>query len=192
MVYGEGIPPGYTVGGSEAGFWAGALDIVAHEMTHHITDLTSRLRTHDEAGALNEAFSDIMATSIEFFFQDPGDGPLKADYLIGEEVADPLIAGINRSLEDPQRFGDPDHLSKRVTGSADNCGVHTNSLIASHAFYLAVEGGTNRTSGVTVQGIGRAQQHQMTEVLPRVRVHVAVQRDIPPRPGGDDSSRSRS
>ena len=165
LVYGEGIGPGFAIGGSRVGPWSGGLDIVAHEFTHLVTHLTSRLGSSNEAGALNEAFSDIMGTSIEFFFQDPGDGPLKADYLIGEDVTDPPRAGLNRSLADPQRFGDPDHWSKRVVGSADNGGVHTNSLIASHAFYLAVEGGTNRTSGVTVQGVGRAQQHQMTEVF---------------------------
>ena len=167
LVYGEGLPPGFTVGGSQVGPYAGALDIVSHEITHLTTHLTSRLRSRNEAGALNEAFSDIMGTAIEFFFQEPGDGLLKADYLIGEDVADPLLAGINRSLADPQRFGDPDHLSKFVFGSADNGGVHTNSLIASHAYYLAVEGGTNRTSGVEVQGVGRARQHEMTEVFYR-------------------------
>ena len=134
-------------------------------MMHEVTSLTSHLGSRNEAGAINEAFSDIMGTAVEFFFQEPGDGLLKADYLIGEDVADPPLAGFNRSLEDPQRFGDPDHLSKRVAGSADNGGVHTNSLIVSHAYYLAVEGGTNRTSGVAVQGVGRARQQEMTEVF---------------------------
>ena len=165
LVYGAGVPPGFTVRGSHVGPYVAGLDVIAHEFTHLTTHLTSRLGSRNEAGALNEAFSDIMATSVEFFFQDPGDGALKADYLFAEDVTNPPVAGINRSLEDPQRFGDPDHLSKRVTGSADNGGVHTNSLIASHAFYLAVEGGTNRTSGMAVEGVGRARQHQMTEVF---------------------------
>ena len=167
LVYGEGIPPGFTVGGSHVGPWAGSLDIVAHELTHLVTDLSSRLAPRNESGALNEAFADIMGTAVEFFFQEPGDGLRQADYLIGEDLANPLVAGINRSLEDPQRFGDPDHLSKRVTGSADNGGVHTNSLIASHVYYLAIEGGTNRTSGMTVQGVGTARRIQMTEVFYR-------------------------
>ena len=37
LVYGEGLPPGFTAGGSRVGSWAGALDIVAHELTHLIT-----------------------------------------------------------------------------------------------------------------------------------------------------------
>lgn len=167
MVYGEGLPPGFTVGGSQVGPYAGALDIVSHELTHLVASISSGLGIRNEAGALNEAFADIMGTAVEFFFQEPGDGPLKADYLIGEDVADPLIAGINRSMADPQRFGDPDHLSKFVFGSADNGGVHTNSLIASHTYYLAIEGGTNRTSGLTVQGVGGAKRIQMTEVFYR-------------------------
>ena len=167
LVYGEGIGPGFTVGGSRIGFWAGALDIVAHELTHLITYVTSRLGSRNEAGALNEAFSDILATSVEFFHQEPGVGLLKADYLIGEDVANPLVAGLNRSLEDPQRFGDPDHNSNYSFDRADNGGVHTNSLIVSHAFYLAVEGGTNRTSGMTVRGVGREQMIQMAEVFYR-------------------------
>ena len=167
LVYGEGLPPGFTVGGSQVGPYAGALDIVSHELTHLVANITSGLGIRNEAGALNEAFADIMGTAVEFFFQEPGDGPLKADYLIGEDVADPLLAGINRSLADPQRFGDPDHLSKFVFGTADNGGVHTNSLIVSHAYYLAIEGGTNRTSGLTVQGVGSAQRIQMTEVFYR-------------------------
>ena len=123
--------------------------------------------SRNEAGALNEAFSDILATSVEFFYQEPGVGLLKADYLIAEDVADPLVAGLNRSLEDPQRFGDPDHNSNYSFDRADNGSVHRNSLIVSHAFYLAVEGGTNRTSGMTVQGVGREQQIQMAEVFYR-------------------------
>ncbi len=172
LVYGEGIGPGFSIGGSNVGPWAGGLDIVAHELTHLVTANSSGLSSRNETGALNEAFSDIMGTAIEFFFEEPGDGPLKADYVIGEDVADPPIAGLNRSLEDPQRFGDPDHNSNYSFDKADNGSVHKNSLIASHAYYLAVEGGTNRTSGVTVQGVGRARQVEMTEVFYRAFTNV--------------------
>jgi Zn-dependent metalloprotease len=167
LVYGEGIGPGFTIGGAHVGPWAGALDIVAHELMHLVTNLSSGLGARNEAGALNEAFSDIMGTAVEFFFHEPGDGPLKADYLIGEDVTDTPIAGLNRSLADPQRFGDPDHNSNYSFDRADNGGVHTNSLIVSHAYYLAVEGGTNRTSGMAVEGVGRARMVEMTEVFYR-------------------------
>jgi Zn-dependent metalloprotease len=155
-------------------------------------------------GAINEGFSDIFGTSVEFFFQPPGSGPLKADYLMGEDVAG---FGPIRSLSDPASiaiqhdFGTiafPDHVSKMlnyaliVTGGTtsnpttvafspvgfsngnfafffntgpDSGGVHNNSTIISHAFYLAIEGGRNATSGVAVTGVGAANRAQIEKVF---------------------------
>jgi len=168
MVYGVGLPPGVTVG-SPIGpqtwdFTSGALDIVAHELTHGVTEFTSNLIYRNESGALNEAFSDMMACGVEFFYQPPGGAQLNADYLIGEDVVRP---GGLRSIADPRSFGDPDHYSRRFTGTEDNGGVHTNSLIASHAFYLAIEGGTDRTSGLPVQGVGGGNREQIEKVFYR-------------------------
>lgn len=164
MVFGDGLPPNIAVGGQTFDFFSGALDIVAHELTHGLTEYTSNLIYRNESGALNEAFSDILGTGAEFFYQTPGTGPRQADYLIGEDIIRP---GGDRSLANPASFGDPDHYSKRFTGSADNGGVHTNSLIASHAFYLAIEGGTNRTSGLSVTGVGGANREQIEKVFYR-------------------------
>jgi len=164
MVYGVGLPPGFTAGGQSWNHLAGALDIVGHELTHGVTEFTSNLIYRNESGALNEAFSDIMGTSIEFFFQPAGSGDLKADYLCGEDVVKP---GGLRSMENPQAYGDPDHYSRRFLGSADNGGVHINSGIANQAFYLSIEGGTNRTSGLAVQGVGAANREQIEKVFYR-------------------------
>lgn len=164
MVYGEGLPPNFTLGGQTWDFLAGALDVVAHELTHGVTDYSSGLIYRNESGALNESFSDIMGTSIEFFFQPPGNGPLQADYLCGEDVVRP---GGLRSMSDPGTFGDPDHYSKRFLGSGDNGGVHINSGISNQAYYLAIEGGTNRTSGLSVQGVGGANREQIEKVFYR-------------------------
>ena len=164
MLYGVGLPGGITVGGQVVDFFSGGLDIVAHELTHGVTDYTSRLIYENEAGALNESFSDIMATGAEFFFQRPGSGSMEADYLIGEDIIRP--GGI-RSLSNPGAFGDPDHYSRRYTGVEDNGGVHINSSIPNHAFYLAVEGGTNRTSGAAVTGVGAANREQIERVFYR-------------------------
>jgi thermolysin len=164
MVYGVGLPPGFTSGGQTWNHLAGALDIVAHELTHGVTQFTSNLIYRNESGALNEAFSDIMGTSVEFFFQPAGSGDLSADYLCGEDVVKP---GGLRSMENPQAYGDPDHYSRRFLGLADNGGVHINSGIANHAFYLAIEGGTNRTSGLAVQGVGSANREQIEQVFYR-------------------------
>jgi thermolysin len=70
-------------------------------------------------------------------------------------------------MEDPGTFGDPDHYSRRFTGPQDNGGVHINSGIANQAYFLAVEGGRNRTSGLSVQGVGRANREQMEQVFYR-------------------------
>lgn len=164
MVYGVGLPPGFTLGGQNWTYLSGALDVVAHELTHGVTEFSSNLVYRNESGALNEAFSDIMGTSAEFFFQPPGSGPLKADYLVGEDVVTP---GGLRSMDNPGARGDPDHYSRRFTGSGDNGGVHINSGIANQAFYLAIEGGANRTSGLAVQGVGGANREQIEKVFYR-------------------------
>jgi bacillolysin len=164
MVFGVGLPPGVTLGGRSWDFTSGSIDLVAHELTHGVTDYSSALIYLNESGALNEAFSDIMGTAVEFFYQPPGSGNLRADYLCAEDVVKP--AGI-RSLADPQAYGHPDHYSRRFLGTADDGGVHINSGIANHAFYLAIEGGTNRTSGSSVQGVGAGNREQIERVFYR-------------------------
>ena len=145
-------------------FLAGAIDVVAHELTHGLTDYSSGLIYRNESGALNESFSDMLGTSAEFFYQTPGNGTRQADYLIGEDVFRP---GGLRSMSNPAAYGDPDHYSRRSTGPEDNGGVHTNSGIPNQAFYLAIEGGTNRTSGLGVQGVGAANREQIEKVFYR-------------------------
>jgi len=164
MVYGVGLPAPFTLGGQTWNFLSGGIDVDGHELTHGVTEFTSNLIYRNESGALNESFSDIMGTSIEFFFQPAGSGDLKADYLVGEDVVKP--GGI-RSMENPGLHGDPDHYSKRFLGTADNGGVHINSGISNQAFYLAIEGGTNRTSGLAVQGVGGANREQIEKVFYR-------------------------
>lgn len=164
-VFGEGLPPNVLLDGRRFGYFSGALDIVAHELAHAVTDFTSALVPIDESGALNEAFSDIIGVEVEHYAERfYRDGAGVADYLIGEDAIEP--GGI-RSLPDPQRFGDPDHYSLRFLGLEDNGGIHTNSLIASHAYYLAIEGGVNRVSGLGVIGVGAANREQMEQIFYR-------------------------
>jgi bacillolysin len=172
LVFGSGIPPNFFLvsSGQNVLPLAGALDVAAHELTHGVTSSSSNLIYLNESGALNEAFSDMMGTAVEWFYQTPGSGRGQADYLMGEDVFRALRAGsVNgiRSMQNPQMFGDPDHYSRRFTGTADNGGVHTNSGIANHAYYLSIEGGTNRTSGLSVQGVGTANREQIEKVFYR-------------------------
>ena len=72
-------------------------------------------------------------------------------------------------MANPQAYGDPDHYSayRRLpaTDAGDWGGVHTNAGIPNHAFYLAIEGGTNRTSGLAVQGVGASNIEQIEKVF---------------------------
>lgn len=139
MTYGDG-------NGTTCKSLSGGLDVDGHELTHGVTDHTSNLIYEYESGALNEAFSDIMGNTIEFYAHknnlDPAASP---DWLIGEDVinrpTDPTPGF--RNMTDPMQDGDPSHLSQKYTGEEDNGGVHTNSGIANHAFVLNVNGGRN-------------------------------------------------
>jgi thermolysin len=175
MYFGNGVPANVfnIFTGQTVAQLAGSLDIVAHELTHGVTSSSSNLIYMNESGALNEAFSDMIGTSVEFFYQTPGTGPGQADYLIGEDSFRALrpgsVSGI-RSMQNPAMFGDPDHYSRRFTGADDNGGVHINSGIPNHVFYLAIEGGTNRTSGLSVVGVGAANREQIEKVFYRAFV----------------------
>lgn len=146
--------------GSQGFVTAAALDVIAHEFTHGVTDYTSKLVYKFQSGALNEAFSDIMGTAVEFKWQAPGNGFLLADYYIGEDMFDTYGYAL-RNLSNPNSqstgYGKyPCHLSQYINlpGSSDYGGVHINCTIFSHAYYLLANGGTNVVSHVAVAGIG--------------------------------------
>jgi thermolysin len=141
------------------------LDVIGHEFTHGVTTYTSGLVYHSQSGALDESFSDIMGTAIEFNFQPAGNGFNKADWVIGEDIY-PGYSASNylRNLANPNALSDPCHLSQYYnlpdTEAGDWGGVHTNCTIFGHAFYLLANGGTNAVShlSVTSIGIGKAAQ----------------------------------
>lgn len=145
------------------------LDVVAHEFTHGVTDFTSDLIYQNESGALNEAFSDMIGNSAEFFAEGAGLEPgltLQPDWQVGEDLdlRNDQEAGF-RNMANPAEDGDPSHYDDRYTGGDDNGGVHINSGIANHWYYLLVNGGQNadpdRASGSNVSGIGLAAAEQI-------------------------------
>jgi thermolysin len=136
------------------------IDICGHEMTHGVTERTANLTYSGESGALNESMSDVMGAMVELYADG---GTVTANtWKIGEDAYTPATAGdALRRMDNPNAVGDPDHYSLRLyPGSCtpsslnDNCGVHTNSSITNHAYYLIANGGTNRVSGISVAGIG--------------------------------------
>ena len=126
-----------------------ALDIAGHEITHGLTEFTSNLDYSYESGALNESFSDIFGTCIEFYGR-----PLNANWLMGSDIGYTI-----RNMANPNAVGDPDTYQGNnwATGPGDNGGVHTNSNVQNYWFYLLTVGGngTNDNSDAyNVTGIG--------------------------------------
>ena len=135
-----------------------SLDIAAHEMAHGVTQFEANLTYQDESGALNESFSDVFGALVERYVY----GESLDTWRIGEDCYTPGTTGdALRYLDNPRLASnngytandDPDHYSERYTGTEDNGGVHINSGIPNHAFYLLAKGGAHRL-GVTVTGIG--------------------------------------
>ncbi len=165
----------YGDGDGETAAFSGALDVVAHELTHGVTEYTWGAIYEDESGALDEAFSDMMSTGAEFMHQPAGNGRLMADYFLGEDLAydfNPPRTAI-RSMENPGLFCsssmgcNPDHYSRLYRGPVDGGGVHHNSGIANQAFYLLAEGGVNRTSGRRVAGLGPSGREKAERIFYR-------------------------
>lgn len=161
-------------------------------------------------GAINEAYSDIVGTGAEFMFHEPAIGPLRADYEISEDSAEPLRsledprsvkiggrAGVDVAVEYPEALRDvilftiltdgefaffhsyaSSDLGRTIVRlpTFDYDGVHWNSTILSHAFYLAVEGGENRTTGLSVTGVGGANREQVERAFVRAMTDL-----MPPR-----------
>ena len=126
-----------------------ALDIAGHEITHGVTEKTSNLNYSGQSGAMNEGFSDIFGTSIEFYAK-----PGSANWLIGEN-----IGAAFRSMSNPNQYSQPDTYlgTYWYTGTADNGGVHTNSGVLNFWFYLLSQGGSGTNdvgTAYTVTGIG--------------------------------------
>ncbi|MCH7722215.1 MAG: M4 family metallopeptidase [Bacteroidetes bacterium] len=131
-----------------------SIDIVSHEFTHGVTEYTADLIYRNEYGALNESFSDIFATAVEFYTIGS-----EGNWFIGEGVFR------FRSMSDPNQYEDPDtyHGQNWAFGTGDNGGVHTNSGVQNFWFYLLSEGGSGvndngQSYSVTGLGIDQAGQ----------------------------------
>jgi thermolysin len=159
MVFGEGAPRGFVAPNVEVKPFSAAFDVVAHELTHGVVANSSRLSSSLEGGSLNEAFADVFGVSTVFFYKPVGPNALQASYTLGKDLSVPVGAFATRSISNPAETGNPDHYSQR------GIEVHFNSTILSHAFYLAIEGGTNRTSGAAVQGVGAANREQIEKTF---------------------------
>ncbi|MGW7458427.1 M4 family metallopeptidase [Streptomyces sp. NPDC054797] len=143
-----------------------SLDVAGHEMSHGLTAATAKLNYSRESGGLNEATSDILGTSVEFFANNSTD---VGDYLIGEKIDIRGNGTPLRYMDKPSKDGaSADYWSKTV-GRLD---VHNSSGVANHFFYLLSEGSGAKTingvsyssptyDGSTVTGIGRVKAYKI-------------------------------
>lgn len=143
-----------------------SLDVTAHELGHGICEYSANLVYSRESGAINEGLSDIWGSVVENAF-----APTKQNFLIGEDITK-VSPYYLRSMSNPKSGlnGQPDtYLGtywKAATSSCtpsqsnDQCGVHYNSGVLNHFFYILTQGktGTNdKGNSYSVTGIGFAK-----------------------------------
>lgn len=151
MVYGDGDA---NVGG-----FTQALDIIAHELTHGVTqhivpgglgvvrvpvrDREFKEQTHaltGQSGALNESFSDVVGSMVKQWHA--GEDVTQASWLLGEHMLAPAHGKAIRSLKDPgnrRLTWYEDDQFKSMDQYVDGADVHDSSGIPNHAFYLAAQ-----------------------------------------------------
>ena len=123
-----------------------AIDVIGHELTHGVTQYTAGLVYHVQPGALNESMSDVFGSLVRQ--RSLGQTAAQADWLIGPGILGSALHGVAlRSMKAPGTAfdGDPQpgamsgyvHLPDDADPAHDNGGVHINSGIRNHAFYLA-------------------------------------------------------
>lgn len=140
MVFGDGdgeVFVGFT----------GSLSVIAHELTHGVTEFAGGLEYQGQSGALNESMSDVFGALTEQ--HRAGQDADAASWLIGEGIFTAAVQGVAlRSMRAPGTAYDDDvlgrdpqpaHMDDYVQTTDDNGGVHINSGIPNHAFYLTAQ-----------------------------------------------------
>lgn len=165
---------GYPTGYNDNAFWTGyvmvygkgrsldpltTVDITAHEIGHAFCTGTADLVYEKESGAINEGLSDIWGACVEYYVNQ-NYGLNKDLWNLGTEIGQTF-----RSMSNPKAYGDPDTyggtnwVSQNCNPSSQNdyCGVHTNSGVTNHWFYVLAAGETgsnDNNDSYSVTGIG--------------------------------------
>jgi Zn-dependent metalloprotease len=137
MAYGDGDGSIFTR-------FTRSLDVVAHELTHGVVAHECNLEYQGQSGALNEHFADVFGQLVSQWKKKLSTA--KSPWTVGHDIMGPATqAGSLRTFRAEKAFeNDPDlgsdrqpkHMRGFYTGSADSGGVHINSGIPNHAFYL--------------------------------------------------------
>jgi len=146
-----------------------AIDVIGHELTHGVVQYEAGLVYQGESGALNESFADVFGSLVKQ--RSLNQTVDQTDWLIGAGLLAPGVKGTAlRSLKapgtaynDPMLGKDPQPAlyKNRYTGSQDSGGVHINSGIPNHAFYLAAM----ETGGFAWEKIGKIWYITLRDVL---------------------------
>lgn len=143
MTYGDGDGSTYTA--------LTSIDVVGHELTHAVTEHSANLIYQGESGALNESFSDIMGTAIEYYSK-----PGSFSWQLGNEFS--LIGQPFRDMSNPNAQQNPDTYQGNFWDPNEE--VHTNSGVQNFWYYLLTDGGSGTNDNgdnYAVTGIGFAK-----------------------------------
>ncbi len=140
MVYGDGSGRIFKIGALTS-----AIDVIAHELTHGVTEFTAGLVYSKQSGALNESFSDVFGSLVKQ--HSLNQTAAEASWLIGEGILVPELGAALRSMihpgtaysgdRQPGNMADYVNLPDNNDPRNDNGGVHINSGIPNRAFALA-------------------------------------------------------
>lgn len=139
MVYGDGDGQLFTR-------FTSSIDVIAHELMHGVTQHTAALRYSGQTGALNEHLSDAFGIMARQFTL--GQTADQSDWCIGAGLFGPAVRGGSAvrclalpgsAYDDPilGRDPQPSHMRGYVITVEDHGGVHINSGILNHGFYIA-------------------------------------------------------
>jgi Zn-dependent metalloprotease len=164
MVFGDGdgkLFQGFT----------GCLEVIGHELTHGVVETEAALVYEGQSGALNESFADVLGVLVKQW--KLGQTVEQASWLVGEGLLAHGVHGVAlRSMKAPgtayddRRLGkdpQPATMKSYVETEEDNGGVHVNSGIPNHAFYLAARA----FGGHAWEKAGRIWYHALCNTLSR-------------------------
>lgn len=149
---------------------AGAIDVAGHEMTHGVVEKTANLEYKSQSGAMNESMADIFGSMIEGLNWKIGEDVVRTAY---------FTTGALRDMSNPHNGGNnsndngwqPAAMQEYVSGSSDNGGVHINSGIPNHAYYLFA---TSITKAKAEQVYFRALSRYLTSTSQFLDLRYAV------------------
>lgn len=142
MIYGNG---------DKLFFPMGCIDVTGHELVHGLTETLAGLKYEGESGALNEHFSDVVGVAFEhWMYRKYNDNENDNDNILGEFdwfMGEDIGRGMRylRNFKDPTNAPQPQPKkykgqywvdTSNISPQNDYGGVHTNSGVPNHCFYL--------------------------------------------------------